>query len=253
MDKGLSDKVEDFRKEVAASGEDIVFSKFPNKILELHKLVETTLETDSPFHISHAVMSTDTTIYLQEDTSPGGPIHKKRKRDDDTSELDKTSSTVHHDPHYAKFAGRILANKHMSQNIHGIIKNECAQLALMIDQVKLWVTLTMPKIEDGDNFGVQIQEEVLGELQRAQEGAYNMRDAARQDYLARARICSKIVKYPNVEDYTLSLKEHDEKQLYLARQHLLDIRNIYAVLTDLIHKNISKIRAPKAYNSVALY
>lgn len=38
----------------------------------------------------------------------------------------------------------------------------------------------------------------------------------------------------------LSLKEHDEKQFYLARQHLLDLRNMYAVLTDLIHKNITK-------------
>lgn len=41
----------------------------------------------------------------------------------------------------------------------------------------------------------------------------------------------------------LSLKEHDEKQLFYARQHLIDLRNVYAVLTDLIHKNISKVIA----------
>jgi Proteasome activator pa28 beta subunit len=40
----------------------------------------------------------------------------------------------------------------------------------------------------------------------------------------------------------IALKEHDEKQLYLARQHVFDVRNMYAVLTDLIHKNISKAR-----------
>jgi Proteasome activator pa28 beta subunit len=45
--------------------------------------------------------------------------------------------------------------------------------------------------------------EVLAELHRAQESAYNLRDAARQDYLARAKICSKIVKYPNIEDYAV--------------------------------------------------
>jgi hypothetical protein len=45
--------------------------------------------------------------------------------------------------------------------------------------------------------------EVLAELHRAQESAYNLRDAARQDYLARAKICSKIIKYPNIEDYTV--------------------------------------------------
>jgi len=50
-----------------------------------------------------------------------------------------------------------------------------------------------------------------------------------------------------------ALKEHDEKQLYLARQHLIDIRNIYAVISDILHKNINKIRAPKANNGVGLY
>lgn len=40
----------------------------------------------------------------------------------------------------------------------------------------------------------------------------------------------------------LGLKEHDEKQLYMARQHLFDLRNIYAVLTDILHKNIVKVR-----------
>jgi hypothetical protein len=39
----------------------------------------------------------------------------------------------------------------------------------------------------------------------------------------------------------LALKEHDNKQIYMARQHLLDIRNIYAVLADLIQKNIAKV------------
>jgi hypothetical protein len=45
--------------------------------------------------------------------------------------------------------------------------------------------------------------EVLAELHRAQESAYNLRDVARQDFLARAKICSKLIKYPFVEDYTV--------------------------------------------------
>jgi hypothetical protein len=105
--------------------------------------------------------------------------------------------------------------------------------------------------------------EVLSELHRAQESAYNLRDIARQDHIARAKICSKIIKYPNVQDYPvcssttgysisrvnlpnlsqLALREHDEKQLYLARQHLFDLRNVYAVVTDIIHKNIAKASA----------
>lgn len=50
--------------------------------------------------------------------------------------------------------------------------------------------------------------EVLGELHRSQESAYNIRDATRQDYIARAKLCSKLIKYPNVEDYKVCLCPH---------------------------------------------
>lgn len=43
-----------------------------------------------------------------------------------------------------------------------------------------------------------------------------------------------------------ALKEHDQKQFFLARQHLIDIRNIYATLTDMIHKNIDKVSVSSA-------
>lgn len=46
-------------------------------------------------------------------------------------------------------------------------------------------------------------------------------------------------------DPQLALLEHDEKQFYLARQHLSDLRNLYAIIMDLMHKNISKVRFPK--------
>ncbi|KNZ74153.1 Proteasome activator complex subunit 3 [Termitomyces sp. J132] len=242
MDNDLACKVENFKKAAANTADDIVFKRFPAKNRgfdrELHQLVQTTLTRDSPFHLSHAETFTDTTVYPPPtEISSGGPAQKKRKRDDDTLANDVIS---HSDIQHAKIPSLMVANRHMSQKVHDVVKKECAEMAGMIDELKLWVTLTMPKIEDGDNFGVQIQEEVLAELHRAQESAYNLRDAPRQDYLARAEICSKILKYPNIEDFTLALKEHDEKQLYIARQHLLDIRNIYAVLTDLIQKNISK-------------
>ena len=45
--------------------------------------------------------------------------------------------------------------------------------------------------------------EVLSELLRSQESSYNVRDSIRQHYLARAKICSKLIKYPHIEDYTV--------------------------------------------------
>lgn len=45
--------------------------------------------------------------------------------------------------------------------------------------------------------------EVLNELHRSQESGYNMRDGVRQHHLNRAKICSKIIKYPHMEDYAV--------------------------------------------------
>jgi proteasome activator subunit 3 (PA28 gamma) len=45
--------------------------------------------------------------------------------------------------------------------------------------------------------------EVLSELLRSQESAYNIRDGVRQHHLQRAKICSKLIKYPHIEDYTV--------------------------------------------------
>jgi len=156
------------------------------------------------------------------------------------------------DTQFARYPNVFHANKHLGQ-VHAEVKKQCDELASNCDKVKLWINLSMPRIEDGDNFGVQVQEECLNELHRSQESSMNLRDAARAHLLSRAKIASKIIKYPHVEDYALGLKEHDEKQLYMARQHLYDLRNIYAVLTDILHKNIAKLRAPKGNNSAGLY
>ena len=102
------------------------------------------------------------------------------------------------------------------------------------------------------------------------------------------------MKYPHLEDYAvrqqlyfssaplthlpyglqLALKEHDEKQICVARQNLHDLLSIYAVLTDIVHKNIDKvtpypprpmkgrtsntaftpqIRTPKGNNATSMY
>ncbi|PBL00476.1 proteasome activator pa28, REG alpha/beta subunit [Armillaria gallica] len=241
MDKQLTTEIEKFRAGLASSAEDIAFRIFPSKILELQEMIQSFDSSSSPFHPSHA--STDGTVYPPPDShSSEEPPSKKRRLADP---IDSNAAQN------GRFTSVVVANKHIS-GLHAIVKRESEQLS-STDQVKMWITLTMPKIEDGDNFGVQIQEEVLSELHRAQESAYNLRDTARQDHITRAKICSKLIKYPNLEDYMLALKEHDEKQIYFSRQHIIDIRNMYASLMDLIQKNITKIRVPKANNNRALY
>ncbi|TFK56562.1 proteasome activator pa28, REG alpha/beta subunit [Heliocybe sulcata] len=241
VDPQLGKKLQEYQRTVNNAAEDIIFITFPTK-----QLIDNTLAPDSPFNMSHAKSSTDTTVYPAPNTS-SEPEAKKRKLS--AGEGTATNGAASNDMKHARYPNLVMANEHISK-IHATLKKECEELAEQVDKVKLWINLNMP---NGDNFGVQIQEEVLQELHRSQQSAYNLRDNARRDYLERAKICSKLIKYPNVQDYALALKEHDDKQLYCARQDLLDLRNIYAVLTDIIHKNIAKLRSPKGNNSSGLY
>jgi len=94
---------------------------------------------------------------------------------------------------------------------------------------------------------------VLAELHRAQDAGYNLLDGLKTYHLNRAKICSKLIKYPNLPDYAEALRRHDEKAFFAIRQNLVDLRSIYCVLMDILHKNIQKIRAPKGNNREALY
>jgi proteasome activator subunit 3 (PA28 gamma) len=246
MPKETSEKLDAFRAGVASVAENIIFRGFPAKTIELSTIIDGANAPDSPYNISQAPVSTDPRVYPSPGTSEvNGPSSKRKRVEDGIVPLGNDIAN-------ARYPELVHANKHILK-LQETIKAECAQLSDACDKVKLWVNLTMPKIEDGDNFGVQIQEEVLSELLRSQESAYNIRDSVRQNYLARAKICSKLIKYPNIEDYTLALKEHDEKQLFFARQNLVDIRNVYAVMTDILHKNITKIRSPRGNNRAGLY
>ncbi|KAJ4484936.1 proteasome activator pa28 [Lentinula edodes] len=243
MDRALAVQTERFRSDVKQAGEEVVFSTFPKKTLELQQLVLSTTNTSSPFHDAN-LASIDTTVYPPPLDSSDNDIHLKKRKisTDPFNANDLPSSRINqHDTRHARLSNTVLENKHV-KHLHSIIKKECEELVTSIDKVRLWVTLAIPKIEDGDNSGAGVQEEILNELHRAQDCAYNLRDSARQHHLARAKICSKLIKYPYLEDYTSALLEHDEKQIFSARHHLLDIRDLYAALTDITQKNISKVK-----------
>ncbi|KAG6381002.1 proteasome activator pa28 REG alpha beta subunit [Boletus reticuloceps] len=242
MPKETSEKLEAFRAGVASVAEDIIFRVFPAKTFELSSIIDGANAPDSPYSVSHAPASTDPRVYPPPNSpDPNGPSSKRKRVEDGIVLLTNDIAN-------AKYPELVHANKHILK-LQETIKAECAQLSDSCDKVKLWVNLTMPKCV----LNVSSTQQVLSELLRSQESAYNIRDSVRQNYLARAKICSKLIKYPNIEDYTLALKEHDEKQLFFARQNLVDIRNVYAVMTDILHKNMSKIRSPRGNNRAGLY
>ena len=66
------------------------------------------------------------------------------------------------------------------------------QLNIILMQLKMWVSFLIPKIEDGNNFGVSIQEETLGEIRSVESEAAAFFDQISRYYMTRAKLVSKV-------------------------------------------------------------
>lgn len=65
----------------------------------------------------------------------------------------------------------------------------------------MWISFMIPKIEDGNNFGVSIQEDTLAEIQSVESEAAAFFDQISRYFISRAKIVSKVAKYPHIDDY----------------------------------------------------
>ncbi|SBS81862.1 subunit of proteaseome activator complex, putative [Plasmodium ovale] len=125
------------------------------------------------------------------------------------------------------------------------IKVYASELIEIIGNIKLWIQLNIPRIEDGNNFGVGIQEEAIQELARVEESAFNLYDAIVKYYMERAKLSTKVIKYPNVHDYHEAIRELDKKEWIHIKITIIDMRNNYIMLYDLLYKNWEKVVKPK--------
>ncbi|VVC45906.1 Proteasome activator pa28, N-terminal domain,Proteasome activator pa28, C-terminal [Cinara cedri] len=146
----------------------------------------------------------------------------------------------------------IPSNKNVTEAFK-IIKPNIQQLIEDTNALKMWVSLLIPKIEDGNNFGVFIQEGTLVQILQVENEATSYLKHATQYYAARGKLITKVVKYPYVEDYKLAIDELDKKTYVSIAIVMHDIRNHYTTLYDIVIKNIDKIKKPRSSNTTSFY
>ena len=137
--------------------------------------------------------------------------------------------------------GTVRCNKHIVELID-IVKPLVRQLVEDTNLLKMWVLFLIPRIEDGNNFGVSIQEEALTEIRTVEAEATTYFDQMSRYFLSRARIITKIAKYPHVDDFRRNVAEIDEKEFIYLRLTVAELRNHYASLHDIVTKNLEKIK-----------
>jgi len=133
------------------------------------------------------------------------------------------------------------------------LRKEANTLVDNVTTIKLWIHLSIPRIEDGNNFGVQVQEDILTNVIKAEENAISATDQFAKYHLGRAKIIAKALKHPEVEDFKETIYELDEKCYSDMLIAFKDLRNNYAVLYDLISKNLDKLQKPRSSHTSAMF
>lgn len=149
-------------------------------------------------------------------------------------------------------SGSVPSNHHIVDLIHKI-KPCLTKLNEVFNKLRIFIVFLIPKIEDGNNFGVQIQEDILEEIKSIEHDSLVYYDQFSKYYLTRAKAVSKIAKYPHVDDFRQVLREVDERFLMEMRQMIREITHHYSSFYDLYKKNKDKIKNPKNDNTSTMY
>lgn len=226
-------KLDAFRQEVKQKAEDHINNIMPAKVVELSKLID-----EAAVFKSDPKVATEALAWADASTSEEGP-RKKRKLNGDAPQ-DATSNVT------PKFLDVVPCNKELKDFHMNVLKPEVYAAIECANAVKVWIQLNIPRIEDGNNFGVEVQQEALEEFTRAENNGLAVLDQMMKYYCTRAKLTSKILKYPNVEDYRQAIIELDMKEMLTTKICMMDIRNCYATLYDVVMKNYEKLNQPRS-------
>jgi len=242
-----TEKLVNYKDSWKQKTEKLLVEEFPRKVLELNEIISTpqfSLDRVNEFAIDINIPVPRAQVIDEENCMP----LKKRKVETTHSENAADSSTtmshVEGTPVMAFINGVVPCNRKIAE-IVDVVKPIVREAVENVNKLKMWILFLIPRIEDGNNFGVSIQEETLAEVRTVEAEAASFLDQISRYYLTRGKIVSKVAKYPHVEDYRRSIQDLDEKEFLNLRLVLMEIRNHYSTLHDMIIKNFDKIKKPR--------
>ncbi|CAH8461231.1 unnamed protein product [Dicrocoelium dendriticum] len=248
----IESRLNEYKEKTKIDGEDLVRNVFPKRVFEMEEVLSSELfvidadKTYSEINIPypktwpikhHSVGDCNTCLNnLTED----GPIAASKL-------LKLSDSTACLMP-----SGCVPYNSHIKAMVE---KTKPCLTRLMMEAqiVRLWVQYNIPRIEDGNNFGVGIQEEVLSEASSIERDACTFLDQITRYYASRGKLVGKVANFPLITDYRECIRDMDEKQAITMRYIIMEIRNHYATLHDIIMKNIDRIKTPRSNNAITMY
>lgn len=239
-------QVDAFHQKLTAEAEELVAMLFPQKIEELQMLLKTSFSCDDLASLK-APLDIPIPDPAKEEAKRKKEEEKKEKKD-----KDKDKDSDKEDEDSGPPCGPISSNEKVESLLQKV-KPEIQTLKEKLNTVSMWVQLQIPKIEDGDNFGVAVQEKVFELLTSTRTKIEGFQTQISKYYSERGDAVAKASKQTHVGDYRQQVHELDQYQYRELRLVVLEMRYTYAVLFDIITKNYDKIKKPKGDSKALIY
>jgi len=249
-------KVQEYKDSLIKKAEHLIIQGFPEKIVELNELLSTPMFSERNFNEVHQdlnipkpdpiLLNNHTAIVAAANDGDGGDA------DQPAAKRARTDYFVPGTRVMCLPTGTVPCNDPLCEMIK-VVKPIIRKLVEDSNLLKMWISFMIPKIEDGNNFGVSIQEDTLAEIQAVESEAAAFFDQISRYFLSRGKVVSKVAKYPHIEDYRRAVVELDEKEYLSLWLVVCEVRNRYSSLHDIVIKNMEKLKKPRSSNAESLY
>ncbi|KAJ8279927.1 hypothetical protein COCON_G00069930 [Conger conger] len=230
-------KVDSFHQSLCQQAEDLFSTHIPLKILQLDNLLKADELSLTDLSSVHAPL--DIPI-----PDPPAPEEEEMETDKDEDEEKKKKKPPK--------CGYLKGNEKIVSLLDRV-KPEIRALKETFITVSCWIQHLIPKIEDGNDFGVAIQEKILERMTAVKTKVEGFQTNINKYFSERGDAVAKASKDTHVMDYRSLVHEKDEAAYCEIRVVVLDIRGFYAELYDIISKNLEKVTNPKGEEKPPMY
>lgn len=253
VDPATQKLIDTFRKDLNAQAEGLLAIFFPQKLEELDALLK-----HSDLNITNlSSIRAELDIPIPDPAKDKREEEEKKKKEDEKKkdkdkETEKEKDKDKDDEDSGPPCGPVYGNDKILALLNRV-KPELKLLKEKSNIVTMWIQLLIPKIEDGNNFGVAVQEKVFELLTSSRTKIEGFQTQITKYFLDRGDAVAKAAKQQHVDDYRQLVHEIDEAQYSEIRVMVMEIRNQYAILYDIINKNFDKIKKPRGESKALIY
>ncbi|XP_061877226.1 proteasome activator complex subunit 1 [Entelurus aequoreus] len=240
-------QVEDFSKKLTKEAEGLVSKFFPQKIEELQVLLKTHFSCNDLTSLKAPL-----DIPIPDPVKEEAKRKKKEEKEEKEGKKDEKKKKEEEEEDSGPPCGPICCNERVETLLREV-KPQIQTLKEKLNTVSMWLQLQIPTIEDGNNFGVAVQEKVFEILTSARTKIEGFQTQISKYYSERGDAVAKASKTAHVGDFRELVHQLDETQYFELRLMVLDICATYAALHDIIIKNYGKIKRPRGDCKALIY